>query len=448
MTAPALRSLEPRSLEGIISGMSARGARPGTVVASPLPSALLQKLTDGGLEGLRRRSVVSWEHTNSGTRLFGIGVAARFTAPRNEGVGLPSFAGLTLDCDPGIEPTAIPRMFGGFEFDLRQRHHDPHWDALGSWQFILPRVLISWTDRGPAGSVCVLAGHREPSHGSPEAAETDLTNGLSAEGWQDAVAEAVAEIHHNRYAKTVLARQRHVRLGAGWSRERTIGALAERYPACFVFQFQAGGATWLGASPERLVSLADGVARADSLAGSCRRGTTPDEDLALGDQLLKDPKEREEHDFVVRAVAGSLAPHTVLLEHAAEPVVMKLANIQHLQTPVTATVKPGTTILDLVRAMHPTPAVGGWPRAEALDAIRRLEQMDRGWYAAPIGWIDFQGNGEFAVGLRTALITGNDAMLFAGAGIVADSEPERELAEIDLKFRPIEEALRTGGAWT
>ncbi|MBA4181814.1 MAG: isochorismate synthase [Anaerolinea sp.] len=447
MTAPALRPLKPRSLEGFVSTLAARSAPAGTVLAAPLPAELLQQLTSGGLEALRARSCISWEHGASGIRLFGIGVAARFTAPRNASVSPPAFADLVLDCDPGIDAAAAPRLFGGFEFDPGQRHHDPHWDSLGAWQFILPRVLIAWGEDGPAGSVCVLSGH-EGGSARPEPSAAGATAGLDTPAWQDAVATAVGEIHANRYAKTVLARQRHIRLGPGWSRERTMAALAKRYPACFVFQFETGGATWLGASPERLVSLADGIARADSLAGSCRRGTTEEEDAALGEQLLHDPKEREEHDFVVRATAASLAPHTRFLEHAAEPVLMKLANIQHLHTPVTATVQPGTTIFDLVRAMHPTPAVGGWPRAEALDAIRRLERMDRGWYAAPIGWLDFGGNGEFAVGLRSALITGNEATLFAGAGIVADSDPEREVAEIGLKFRPLEEALRTGGAWT
>ena len=448
MTAPTLRSLEPRSLEGFVSTLAARPLPRGTVLAVPLPEELLVQLTLGGIEGLRARASVSWEHGASGTRLFGIGEAARFGAPRTGPASQPDIAGLTLDCDPGIDPDAAPRFFGGFEFDPGQRHHDPHWDSLGSWRFVLPRVLIAWRDGQPAGSVCVLSGHDGVGVVEHEPPATRPTGGLDTAAWQDAVAAAVTEIHANRYAKTVLARQRHVPLGADWSRERTVTALAERYPACFVFQFESGPVTWLGASPERLVSLADGVARADSLAGSCRRGTTEAEDLALGEQLLHDPKEREEHAFVVEAIAGSLAPYTRSLEHEAEPAVMKLANIQHLHTPVTAMVKPGTTILDLVRAMHPTPAVGGWPRAEALDAIRRLEQMDRGWYGAPIGWLDFKGNGEFAVALRSALITGGDATLFAGAGIVADSEPEREVAEIGLKFRPLEEALKTGGAWT
>lgn len=453
MTAPTLSTAEPLALvlDRSISALRARAAAPCTVLAAPLPPDALAHFTRDGLEGLRSRSTVSWEHAASGVRLFGIGAAARFGASRGApgDIPEPAFDNLSLIADDGIEPQATPRLFGGFQFDPAQELRDDRWDAMGAWQFVLPQAIIAWGEEGPTGSVCIVSGqYEEPIAGGLRSPRPTLGGGLDTDAWQAAVGAAVAEIHHNRYAKTVLARQRHIKLGPGWSREQTVTALAGRYPGCFVFQFDAPGATWLGASPERLVSLANGVARADSLAGSCRRGATPEEDDILAQQLLADPKERDEHAFVVRAISQSLAPHTLLLEHPAEPVVMKLANIQHLHTPVTATVQPGTTILDLVRAMHPTPAVGGWPRAAALDAIRRLEQMDRGWYAAPIGWLDFDGNGEFAVGLRSALITAGEATLFAGAGIVEESDPQREVAEIGLKFKPLEEALKTGGAWT
>jgi isochorismate synthase EntC len=121
---------------------------------------------------------------------------------------------------------------------------------------------------------------------------------------------------------------------------------------------------------------------------------------------------------------------------------MRMPNIQHLHTPVTGRVRPGVDVLDLVARMHPTPAVGGWPREAGLAALSRLERMDRGWYAAPIGWMDLKGDGEFAVGLRSALVEGNRATLFAGAGIVSGSEPAAELAETDLKLRPLRDALR------
>lgn len=452
MTAPTLTYEEHEAL--ILDRLAAplrERVSAGAVLAAAVDPDDLRHFTSDGLEGLRARATVSWEHAAAGVRLFGIGVAARFGAPRGDSTRSPEsvLGQLRLETDGRISAAAKPRFFGGFQFDDAQPLRDGHWDALGGWQFVLPRVLIAWSEGGVSGSVCVAHGFddAQPSANVVHAAPS-LAGGLDTDAWQAAVAAAVGEIRNNQYAKTVLARQRHIKLGPGWSREATLSALAERYPGCFVFQFGTSGATWLGASPERLVSLADGVARADSLAGSCRRGANAEEDRQLAEQLLADPKERDEHAFVVRAISQSLAPHTVLLEHPAEPAVMQLANIQHLHTPVLATVQPGTTIFDLVRAMHPTPAVGGWPRAQALDAIRRLEKMDRGWYAAPVGWLDFDGNGEFAVGLRSALITPGEATLFAGAGIVEESDPQREVAEIGLKFKPLEEALKTGGAWT
>jgi isochorismate synthase len=178
-----------------------------------------------------------------------------------------------------------------------------------------------------------------------------------------------------------------------------------------------------------------------ALAGTGPRGATPEEDCALGQRLLADPKERTEHAVVVDAVREGLAEVSTRVVTEAEPRLHKLANVQHLVTPIRAQVQPGRGVLDLVERLHPTPAVGGYPRKRALEVIRQVEELDRGWYAAPLGWVDAQGQGEFVVGLRSALLRGDAATLFAGCGIVADSDPATELAEAGWKLRPILSAL-------
>ncbi|MBI2765767.1 MAG: isochorismate synthase [Chloroflexi bacterium] len=432
--------------------LSPLGRAPGSMAAAPLPAAVLELACAGGMPSLRRRATVSWEHADSGTAIFGLGAALDLSGPRDE--GLPeakrALSRVTMRAERGIAPDARPRFFGGAAFDPTATPRDAMWDALGGWRFVLPRVLVANTPAGWCGSVAVGDGDSNASDLADDIREALLglratgsrprcsgRGGLAADPWKSAVATAVGEINAGAYEKVVLARQQTVALPPGVGSGAIATRLAGRFPTCFVFQLRTAESTWLGASPERLVSLQDGELRADSLASTTPRGATEEEDRALGEALLASPKEQAEHRFVVRALTESLRPACASLSVPAEPRLMKLPNIQHLHTPITGRAFPGLTTLDLVAAMHPTPAVGGWPRPEALEAIRRLESMDRGWYAAPIGWVDFDGNGEFAVGLRSALVTVENATLFAGAGIVGASDPERELAETMLKFRPL-----------
>ncbi len=444
MSSATLQSGTPPAIADFLASLVPPRAGRCTVVAAPLPPELVASLAEGGLPALRRASVVSWEHAASGTRLFGLGVAARWYGPREEGIdeARAALAGITCDAAGDIHPAARPRLFGGLAFEPAPAHPDPEWAPFGGWQFILPRVIVAETGEGElVATACVASG--AGGHDPAPAVPGHTRGGLDAMGWQRAVASARLELESGAYRKTVLARQKRVSL-PGFTPAPAVSELAARYPGCFVWHFDVPGATWLGASPERLVSTQGGCARADSLAASCRRGATPAEDAVLADGLLADPKERLEHAVVVEAITNGLQPFAEAIDCPPGPRIMKLANIQHLHTPITARLRPGVHVLDLVGAMHPTPAVGGWPRQPALDAIRRLEKMDRGWYAAPFGWVDFNGEGEFAVGLRTARVAGDEATLFAGCGIVADSDPEREVAETELKFRPLAEALQAG----
>ena len=204
-----------------------------------------------------------------------------------------------------------------------------------------------------------------------------------------------------------------------------------------MFAVARGDECFLGASPERLVRLRHSNVRATCLAGSIARGATPEQDRQLGEDLLASDKDRAEHAFVVRAICDELVELCDGRISTGPLSLMKLRNIQHLFTPIVGRVESGRNILDLVERLHPTPAMGGTPREPALEMIRRYEGMDRGWYAAPVGWMDARGEGEFAVAIRSALLRGSAAALFAGCGIVVGSDPEREYAESCLKLRPM-----------
>jgi isochorismate synthase len=220
-----------------------------------------------------------------------------------------------------------------------------------------------------------------------------------------------------------------------------LAQLRSNYPGCFGFAVACGEACFLGASPERLVRLQQGTVQATSLAGSIRRGSTPEEDRQLGAALLASAKDRAEHAIVARTLADALSDLCTELTMPETPTLMKMSNVQHLYTPLVGQVAGARTVLELLERLHPTPAVGGSPREQALPLIREREQLDRGWYAAPVGWIDAHGEGEFAVAIRSALLRGATATLFAGCGLVADSDPAAEYAESQLKLRPLLTAL-------
>jgi isochorismate synthase len=244
--------------------------------------------------------------------------------------------------------------------------------------------------------------------------------------------------------KVVLARARAVHHRQPIDPVAALRQLAATYPSTTVFAFAHGQTCFLGATPERLIALHHGSAATMALAGSTDRGATPAEDQALTEKLLHDPKERAEHAVVVGALRDGLAQVCSRIIADAQPRVQKLPNLQHLLTPIRGQVSPGSGVLDLVERLHPTPAMGGFPRQPALELIRARENLDRGWYAGPIGWVNRAGEGEFVVGIRSALVTGNSATLFAGCGIVAESNAAAEYVESNWKLRPMLAALDPG----
>ena len=218
------------------------------------------------------------------------------------------------------------------------------------------------------------------------------------------------------------------------SRRPSTARLRELFASCFCFCCGSPEAAFLGASPELLVRRSGAGAATVALAGSARRSADPAVDDHLGEQLLRSPKDRREHDIVVRRIERALRRQAVWVEAAPEPGLVKVANIQHLATPIRAQLSEPRSAVELAGLLHPTPAVGGEPRGRALATIAELEELDRGWYAGPVGWMDAAEDGEFCVAIRSALLRDRTAHLFAGNGIVIDSDPDAELAETEVKL--------------
>jgi isochorismate synthase len=251
--------------------------------------------------------------------------------------------------------------------------------------------------------------------------------------YEEAVARAIQRIGAGEFEKVVLAREVDVLAPRDHDPAAVLGVLREAFSTSFVYAVGRGDATFLGATPELLIRRQGHRASTVGLAGSTRRSADPAVDAHLAEQLIRSEKDREENAIVARRIARTLRPLSVWVTVAEDPVVVTVANIQHLATPIRAQLAQPIDALTLAGLLHPTPAVGGEP-AGALAAIPALEGIDRGWYAGAVGWLDATGDGEFCVALRGALLRGAHARCYAGCGIVRDSEPVAELAESEMKL--------------
>ena len=260
--------------------------------------------------------------------------------------------------------------------------------------------------------------------------------------FKTSVKSAVKLIESQYFSKIVLSQAINVLSQTPFSLIDSLNNLRLTYPGCYVFSTSNGkGQNFIGASPERLISIDNNQLVTDALAGSAPRGKTEVEDANLGKGLLNSEKDLREHQVVIDFIVDRLSKLGINPDFSPVPRLLQLSNIQHLWTPIRARIPRDIHLLKILAQLHPTPAVAGVPRDIALEQIRGCESCDRSLYGAPIGWIDRTGNGEFAVGIRSALIDGDRAILYAGAGIVAGSEPEKELAEIQLKLQALLNAL-------
>lgn len=312
---------------------------------------------------------------------------------------------------------------------------------------VVPRVIIgrrngtNWITRisvrDEAEQVETPFETPEPIGERPRA--TLAAASLSRESFTATVGQAVQAIKSGRVEKVVIARDATASIPPDADRRALLRELADRYPDCLTFAVDG----LVGASPETLVSVHAHEASARVLAGSTERGTGSADDAASAARLATSQKDLDEHAFAVRSVLDSLTPHVRAITASELPFTLKLPNLWHLATDIEMQLGDGASALDLVAALHPTAAVAGSPRDAALELIAELEPFDRGRYAGPVGWIDQDGDGEWVIALRCARID-DDGLLtaYAGAGIVIDSDPDSELAETRMKFRPIADALR------
>ncbi|MFM2062544.1 MAG: hypothetical protein RLZZ507_2214 [Cyanobacteriota bacterium] len=259
--------------------------------------------------------------------------------------------------------------------------------------------------------------------------------------FKHSVLSALEKIASNHLIKIVLADALDVRSYNSFNLFKSLNNLRQLHPNCYVFSTSNGkGQNFIGASPERLISIEDQQLITDALAGSAPRGKTPNEDAANANNLVNSNKEKHEHSLVIDFITQRLS-QLGLFPQILAPRLRQLSNIQHLWTPITAVVPANIHPLKIVAQLHPTPAVAGAARDIACAEIRRYESFERGLYAAPLGWVDGEGNCEFIVGIRSALIDGDRARLYAGAGIVAGSDPDKEFAEVQLKLQALLKAL-------
>jgi isochorismate synthase len=326
----------------------------------------------------------------------------------------------------------------------------------GSHQLIVPGRAVR---RDPDGRTWRLdtrtpgASDEDPPPFDPVAAlepheafsDVQLREVPSGDAYAEAVAAAVDRIRRSGLRKVVLARAIEVRAGRTLDPRMLVHRLRAVDPDAYTFAAPTDAGVIVGASPELLVSRHALEVRSNPLAGSAARSGDADEDRANADALARSDKDREEHAIVVEAVAQTLGGFCAELRWDPEPVLRETPNVWHLSTRFRGVLRePAPSALELVAELHPTPAVAGTPTEDALDLISELERFDRGRYAGPIGWVDANGDGEWAIALRCAELRGDRAILYAGAGIVAGSRPELELDETERKFRAFLDSLRWG----
>ncbi len=354
---------------------------------------------------------------------------------------------------------ARPRLFGGFAFH-DEHTNDETWSGYPGARFVLPERQVTYTDNDAWLTVNAIGesvnaveedlkdAHEQLRTRSPSS-ERNVSPGIvsrsrttSKDAWKASVTAATDRIRAGELQKVVFAQALQTKLASPLSIPDILIRLGTTYPDCYRFLFEPHerSGSFFGATPERLVGLRGRTVETGALAGTTGRGETPEEDEWLAKELLADEKNGHEHDLVVGAIREQLKPHAASIKAEAKRI-RRLATVQHIETPITAKLAEDEHILTLVEALHPTPAVGGLPPDKALATIRDTEPFERGWYAAPVGWFDAAGYGSFVVAIRSAIAHGDLATLFAGVGIVGDSDPDREWDEVQLKYRPILDAL-------
>jgi menaquinone-specific isochorismate synthase len=414
-------------------GLRSRLGEVSAVAAVPLAARSYPIADEGGLlDRIASDAPFAWVRDGEG--LVGWGEAARIDLHGPDRFAAAEMwwaqvrAGLSIDDAVGVAGSG-PVAFASFAFDP---------DGAQS-VLVMPKVVFG--ARSGQCWVTLIGGAEEltaPAADWPAVTAVSFADGaLTPRQWVSSVANAVRRIQAGELEKVVLARDLIATAAAPIDQGRLLRQLAVRYPSCWSFAVDG----LVGSTPELLVGRLGGAVTSRVLAGTVKRFGDEVVDAEQAQALMRSEKDRLEHRFAVRSVQAVLAEHCSELDVPAEPQVLSLANVQHLATELTGRLVDAATVLTLAAAIHPTAAVCGTPTATALTVIRELEGMDRDRYAGPVGWLGSDGDGEFGIALRCALIQGRQARLFAGCGIVAQSDPEAELAESDAKLVAMRDAL-------
>src|SRR5215210_4764629 len=457
-------------LERRISGALSAARRPGnpTVAAVTTPISPDLDLSAAVLAARRAddRYACLEQPDRDGFVLAGLGQAAvleasgagRFAdvAAAARALGLHAFADDPAE-DPSRPPASGPVFVGGFAF-ADNGGASPEWAGLPPGCLVLPEMALSRQGtearmtltavvqpddaaEDVADRLVARAKELEPSDMpllDPDPVErTRVASAAPPSHYEQAVARAVERIRAGELEKVVLAREVRAHAARDHDPAAVLGALRELFPACYCWCVGTPEAAFVGASPELLVRRDGQRAQSVALAGTTRRSADPAVDDHLGEQLLRSSKDREEQAIVARRIERTLAPVSLWVATADDPVIVRVHNVQHLATPIRAQLADPVPAVELAGLLLPTPAVGGEPREAALPLIPALEGLDRGWYAGAIGWTDLAEDGEFCVGLRCALLRGHVAHLYAGCGVVRDSDPAEELAETEVKLQAL-----------
>ena len=421
------------------------------------PIALFAAAQEAGLEA------ALWLRPSEGLAIVGIGRAWAI-----EGEGPSRFhdaetAWRSLVRDARFDGAA-PVLLGGLGFAGRRPAAGDPWAPFGASSLVLAELALTIRDGGaqltaaavgpadPRGlerrwdALAARARELTPPAAGMVARPVFAPLRTEAEqpgrpAWHRLVGTMAGAVGRGRLDKVVLARRVDLRSPVELDVPNALRRLAASAPESTIYAFRRDGRTFLGATPERLVRVEGRRFRTAAIAGTIGRGATPAEDEALGRELLASEKDREEHAIVVAAIREGLAPITETLVIVPTPVVMTLRHVQHLATEISGTLPEASGLLALGERLHPTPAVGGAPREAALAMIDEHEGFDRGWYAGPMGWLGADGDGELCVALRCGIVDRTRATLFAGCGIVADSDPAKEWEESRIKLRAVVAAL-------
>ena len=417
----------------------------------------------------KNTSRIYWEQPYRGFSFAGLGSIAEFNSNNfTDTSKINRQINNTIETGVSVTDNSLigPRIFGGFAFN-KYLGDDTTWKNFPLKHFLLPECLGTSTDDGTWLTISRMIQPSDKLDKIVDEFKKTITyyetrlpvtlppiTRVSVDKFRDVpekstydktIFSLLGDIKPGKLEKVVISRSHHVKVGRDFSVISAMQVLRNAYPKCmsFFYSFPNEG-IFFGSTPERLIKFSEGSFETEALAGTIPRGKNMEEDRLLAETLLESHKEREEHRYVLEQIQRKLAGLSDDLESGESPQIFKLKNVQHLKTPIFGTLNSDMHILELVNRLHPTPAVAGTPTADAIAIIDELETHDRGWYCGPIGWTDIDGNGEFFVGLRSALVSDNEAHVFAGGGIVSESIAEREWEETELKIQPILTALSGG----